>query len=51
MKWKRWTMMDDDRWKQWKPMPQAEIDAVVSEYEVLGVQIKALQDSRDELEA
>ena len=44
-------MMDDDRWKQWKPMPQAEIDAVVSEYEGLGVQIKALQDSRDELEA
>jgi|TARA_B100001939_G_C16456014_1_gene411008 uncharacterized protein YdcH (DUF465 family) len=39
------------KWKKWMKMETNEIDAILSEYEVLGVQIQALQKKKDELEA
>ena len=39
------------KWKKWMKMETNKIDAILSEYEVLGVQIQALQKKKDELEA
>ena len=39
------------KWKKWMKMETNKIDAILSEYEVLGVQIQALQKMKDELEA
>ena len=39
------------KWKKWMKMETNKIDAILSEHEVLGVQIQALQKKKDELEA
>ena len=39
------------KWKKRMKMETNKIDAILSEYEVLGVQIQALQKKKDELEA